>query len=166
MTDACAKAVYGLLLTILPKDSNAGSWALSKNLLAKVCESRVVKIETCPNDHVAFIDCKSPKLAHYKHSHRTCCPVCGADRILTLPNGKTRAAKIIYHLPIGPWLRDLFLNIELAPFMDSDHGVKPTGHVTKSRGWHEKVRVCVCVCVRDWNSCARHRYNTYFDILS
>jgi hypothetical protein len=131
--------VYGLLLTILPDDTNAGTWALSKSLLKKVCESRVRKIETCPNDHIAFIDCKHPKLAHYQHSHRRCCPTCGADRWLTLPNGKTRAAKTVYHLPAGPWLRDLFRDAEIGPYLDSEATSQPPGHVTKSRGWHEKV---------------------------
>jgi hypothetical protein len=138
-TDASAKAVYDLLLLLLPDDANAGTWALSKRLLKKICESRVIKLETCPNDHVAFIDCKHPKLAHYQHSHRSCCPVCGADRWLTRGDGKKRAAKIVYHLPIGPWLRDLFRDVEIAPFLASDYEEQPPGHVTKSRGWHAKV---------------------------
>lgn len=138
-TDASAKAVYDLLLLLLPADSNAGSWALSKNLLKKVCESRVVKIETCPNDHIAFIDCKHAKLAHYQHAHRTCCPVCGADRWLTRADGKKRSAKIVYHLPVGPWLRDLFRDVEIAPYLDSEYEDQPPGHVTNSRGWHSKV---------------------------
>jgi hypothetical protein len=139
VTDACAKAVYGLLLTLLPKESNAGSWALSKSMLLKVCESRVRKIETCPNDHIAFINCKHPKLSHYQHAHRTSCPTCGADRWVTLPNGKTRAAKTVYHLPVGPWLRDLFRASDIAAFLDSSKGTYPKGHVTRSSGWHDKV---------------------------
>jgi hypothetical protein len=144
VTDACAKAVYSLLLTILPQEATAGSWAVSKAMLKKVCETRMKTIETCPNDHIAFIDCKHPKLAHYQHYHRTCCPVCGADRILTLPNGKTRAAKTIYHLPIGPWLRDLFRDEEIAPLLAADASTKPPGHVSRSRGWHAKVCGFVC----------------------
>jgi hypothetical protein len=143
VTDASAKAVYDLLLLLMPADNNAGSWALSKQLLKKVCKTRVRKIETCPNDHVAYIDCKHPKLSHYQHSHRTCCPVCGADRILTRADGKERAAKTIYHLPIGPWLRDLFRDVDVAPFLASDYAEQPPGHVTKSRGWHEKVHTPV-----------------------
>ena len=139
VTDACAKSVYKLLLTLLPKDSNAASWALSKSLLKKVSEQRVRSIQTCPNDHVAFIDCIHPKLAHYKHAHRNCCPVCGADRMVTLANGKKRAAKTVYHLPIGPWLHDLFRDVEIAPYLASDSTDKPPGHATKSRGWHKKV---------------------------
>ena len=46
VSDAAAKAVYELLLLLLPPDNNAGSWSLSKKLLKKVCESRVMKIET------------------------------------------------------------------------------------------------------------------------
>jgi hypothetical protein len=154
VTDACAKAVYDLLLLLLPPDTNAGSWALSKKLLKKVCESRVVEIDTCPNDCMAFIDCKHPKLSHYQHSHRQCCPTCGSDRWLVRADGKKRAAKTVYHLPVGPWLRDLFRDDDIAPYLASDYEDQPTGHVTKSRGWHDKVharescpvlRVLVCL---------------------
>jgi hypothetical protein len=140
VSDASAKAVYELLLLLLPKDSNAGSWALSKKLLKNIFESRVVKIQTCPNDCVAFIDCTHEKLAHYKHKHRRCCPVCGADRWLIRADGKKKAAKTVYHLRIGPWLRDLFRDVEVAPYLASDYEDQPPGHVTKSRGWHKKVR--------------------------
>ena len=99
----------------------------------------MVKIETCPNDCVAFIDCKHHKLSHYKHEHRQCCPTCGADRWLTREDGKKRAAKTVYHLPVGPWLRDLFRDAEVAPFLAWDYVEQPPGHVTKSRGWHVKV---------------------------
>jgi hypothetical protein len=143
VTNAAAKAVYSLLLMLLPPDTNAGSWALSKKLLQKVCESRVVKIDTCPNDCIAFIDCKHHKLRHYQHSHRRCCPTCGADRWLTTADGKTRSAKVVYHLPAGPWLRDLFRDAEVAPFLASDYALQPPGHVTRSRGWHKKVCVYV-----------------------
>jgi hypothetical protein len=139
ISDACAEAVYSLLLTILPPDSNAASWRLSKKLLKQVCTVRVKKIETCPNDHIAFIDCKSPKLAHYQHSHRTCCPICGADRWLTLADGTVRAAKTVYQLPVGPWLRDLFRDEEIARLLDVEVSVHPPGHVTKSKGWFDKV---------------------------
>jgi hypothetical protein len=135
--------VYELLLLLLPHDNNAGSWALSKTLLKKVCDSRVVKIQTCPNDCIAFIDCKHPKLSHYQHSHRTCCPTCGADRMLTRADGRKKAAKTVYHLPVGPWLNDLFRDSEIAPYLSSDYADQPPGHVTKSRGWHAKVHACI-----------------------
>ncbi len=141
MSDAAAKAVYELLLLILPTDNNAGSWALSKKLLKKICENRVVKIETCPKDCIAFIDCKHEKLSHYQHAHRSCCPVCGSDRWLTTIKGEKRAAKTVYHLPVGPWLCDLFRDEELAPYLASDFEEQPPGHVTKSRGWHDKVHL-------------------------
>jgi hypothetical protein len=149
VSDAAAKAVYELLLLLLPPENNAGSFALSKKLLKKVCESRVVKIETCPNDCVAFIDCKHPKLAHYKHAHRRCCPTCGADRWLERADGKRKAAKTVYHLPAGPWLRDLFRDVDVAPFLASDYEEQPSGHTTKSRGWHEKVHMSLaCLLLR------------------
>jgi hypothetical protein len=139
VSDAAAKGVYKLLLLLLPPDNNAGTWAMSKKLLKKVCENRVVQIETCPNDCVSFIDCKHPKLAHYKHAHRKCCPKCGSDRWLTKPDGTKRAAKTVYHLPVGPWLSDLFADSDVAPYLASDYEDQPPGHVTKSRGWHDKV---------------------------
>ena len=153
VTDACAKAVYTLVLTILPKDSNAASWAHSKSMLKNIFEQRVKKIETCPNDHIAFIDCVQPELAHYQHDHRKCCPVCGADRVLTLENGKKRAAKTVYHLPIGPWLHDLFRDVEIAPSLASDSTTMPPGHVTKSRGWYDKV-----------NAYCRHKFTFHINV--
>jgi hypothetical protein len=144
VSDACAQAVYRLLSLLLPDEANAGSWAVSKKLLKQVCEARVRKIETCPNDHIAFMDCKSPKLVHYQHSHRSCCPVCGADRWLTNLAGKVRAAKTVYFLPVGPWLRDLFRDADVAKHLDTDAALQPTGHVTKSTGWFKKVHVLFC----------------------
>ena len=143
-TDASAKAVYNILLLILPRDANAGSWNVSKRLLKQVCDARVQKVETCPYDHIAFIDLKHPKMQWYKHAHRTCCPVCGKDRYLTLPNGRRKPAKVIYHLPIGPWMKDLFRDEEVAHHLDVDETEKPPGHVTKSKGWHDKVRRWAC----------------------
>ena len=48
VTDACAQAVYTIMITILPKDSNVSSWAKSKALLKKICDTRTQKIGNLP----------------------------------------------------------------------------------------------------------------------
>lgn len=62
VTDACAKSIYTLLSTLLPKNSNAGSWNTAKALLDSIYDRSVVAIEICPNDCIAFYDCKHPKV--------------------------------------------------------------------------------------------------------
>lgn len=138
VTDACARAVYNLLKCLLPEDSNAGSWALSQKLLKQVCESRTETIDICPNDCIAYIDCRHPKLAHYQHAHRTWCPSCGSDRRVTV-GGKTRATKTAYFFPVGPYIRDLYRDKSLGPLLAWDTGHYPPGHVSKSRRFHTKV---------------------------
>lgn len=77
-------------------------------------------------------------MTHYKYARYKWCPKCGADRVHRLKDGTTRAAKVGYYLPCGTWLRDLFKNKGLAAEL-SGYGERPAGHVSKSRGWHEKV---------------------------
>ena len=80
------------------------------------------------------------QMAHYRHAHRKWCPFCGFDRILRLKDGTTRAAKTGYYLPCGTWFRDLFKNKELSAELSGGCEERPPGHVTHSRGWHEKVQ--------------------------
>ena len=92
VTDACAKAVYVLLETLMPSDTNIGSWPQLKSALESVTKNSCEEIDICPNDCIAFISCKHPKLAYYKHAHRTWCPYCGSDRYLQV-DGVQRSAK-------------------------------------------------------------------------
>ena len=90
--DTCAKAVYLLLKTLLPENANIGTWPRLKRLLEAVTDSTSIEIDLCPNDCIAFYDCKHPKLAFHKHAHRTYCLVCGANRYITL-DGLKRSVK-------------------------------------------------------------------------
>jgi hypothetical protein len=139
VTDACAKGAYTIFRAMVPPNSNSGTWAQAKSLLENIHEQRVIPVDLCPNDCIAFYDCQHPKLQHYQHSHRTFCPECGADRYITV-GGVTRPAKRGYHLPVGPWLRDGFASEALRKERAHDSGtVQPPGHVSRSNGFNDKV---------------------------
>jgi hypothetical protein len=139
-TDASAKAVYGLLSTLLPADANGGSWGTARKMLQAIYDRTVKTVELCPNDCIAFYDCTHPKMKHYKHAHRTWCPCCGADRKLTAADGSVRAAKTGYYLPCGTWFRDLYKVDGLSEELSQDAAAhRPPGHTTRSRGWNQKV---------------------------
>jgi hypothetical protein len=72
VTDACAKSVYTLLSTLLPADANGGSWAGAQKLLKAIYDRSVVSVQLCPNDCVAFYNCKHPKvlLHHMTTEHK------------------------------------------------------------------------------------------------
>jgi hypothetical protein len=140
VTDACAKAVYTLLSTLLPTDANGGTWGIARKMLNAIYDQTVQTIEICPNDCVAFYDCKHPTMQHYKHAHRTHCPTCGSDRHITDSDGVKRAAKTGYYLPCGTWLRDLFKVDGLGEELSQQPATtRPPGHASHSRGWHQKV---------------------------
>jgi hypothetical protein len=104
VTDACAKAVFMLLHTLLPEDANIGSWPQLKRALETVTIRSCVPIDLCPDDCIAYIDCKHPKLAHYQHAHRTWCPHCGKDRRRTV-DGVTRSVKRGFYFPLRPYFQ-------------------------------------------------------------
>jgi len=138
VTDACAKAVYVMLNTLLPEDANIGSWPQLKRALEQVTTDSVVEIDVCPNDCIAYINCTHPKLAHYKHAHRTWCPQCGTDRFLIVDRVQ-RPAKRAFYFPLRNYLQGLFGSDELAEYLPFDEGERPSGHVKNSWGWHHKV---------------------------
>ena len=81
--DNSARGVHGLLSMLLPKTAHLlPKWSTLKALLEKCHKENVQAVHLCPNDHIAFIDCTHPKLAHYQHADRTVCPHpgCGAHR--------------------------------------------------------------------------------------
>jgi hypothetical protein len=141
VTDVCAKAAYTLLSTLIPKGANGGSWATAQRMLQAIYDQSVVAIDICPNDCIAYYDCKHPKMKKHRHAHRDWCPKCGSDRKVTHNDGTVRSAKQGYYLPCGMWFRDLFKIDGLGPEL-SQHAARgrPPGHVSKSRGWHKKVQ--------------------------
>ena len=140
VTDACAKGAVTFMRLLLPADANDIKWQGATTLLQAIYDQSVVSIDICPNDCIAYYDCKHPKMKHYKHGHRTWCPHCGSDRRLTHKDGTVRSAKKGYYLPCGTWFRDLYKIHGLGPELSSaTAGKRPPGHVSKSRGWNKKV---------------------------
>ena len=140
-TDACAKDVHGLLSVLLPEDDRGKlpGWSNLKAMLEQVYQNCVIAVELCPNDCMAFFDCDHPKLAQYRHSHRSRCLHCGAARYLTDSEGVQKAAKVGFYFPLDSWLVNVFKDPTLSPFLAFDDGDFPSGHVSFSKGWNEKV---------------------------
>jgi hypothetical protein len=146
VADAAAKGVYKILSVVMPSDANGGSWTTAQKMLKAIYENSVVAVDICPNDCIAYYNCKHPKMKHYQHAHRTWCPRCGADRKLTDKKGETRSAKQGYYLPCGNWFRDLFKINGMGPELSTGAAQsRPPGHVGKSRGWHKKVEHAYCI---------------------
>lgn len=103
VTDACAKAVHSILVSVLPKQCNLPSWWKIKGLVDSVYDNNVVSVDVCPNDCIAYYDATHPSLAHYKHAHRKWCPVCGASRHV-----EGIAAKVAYYFPLDSFLASVF----------------------------------------------------------
>jgi hypothetical protein len=136
---AMAKGIYMLMKCILPAGSNLGTYSRAKNMLETLHNQRVLKVDLCPKDCIAYYDCQHPKMSEYKHAHRTWCPHCGADRKITV-GGITRSAKAGYYIALGPWFRDIFAQNDLKEDRSQTQGPPaPPGHVTKSHGWHNKI---------------------------
>lgn len=139
-TDACSKDAVKMMSQLLPADANGIKWQGAQRLLQAIYDRSVVAVDLCPNDCIAFYDCKHPKMAHYKHAKRTWCPHCGADRRLTHKDGTVRTAKTGYYLPCGTWFTDLLKMPDMASELDRDTASeRPDGHASKSRGWKQKV---------------------------
>jgi hypothetical protein len=99
VTDACAKAAYLLLRTLLPENANIGSWPQLKRALEAVTSRSCIEVDICPGDCIAYYDCKHPRLSFYKHAHRTWCIDCGKDRYCTV-DGVKRPAKRGFYFPL------------------------------------------------------------------
>ena len=140
VSNACAEGAATMMRQLMPTDANGIEWQGAQRLLNAIYNHSVVSVDICPNDCISYYDCKHPKMAHYKHAHRTWCPHCGADRKLTHKDGTIRSAKKGYYLPCGTWLHDLFRIPDLAKELNSDTASpRPPGHASASRGWKQKV---------------------------
>ena len=123
----------------LPDDAKMPSFPWIKRLLVKSEAGCFRRIEICPNDCIAYWDSTYlPKKV--KNAHRTHCPKCGVPRTVTDPvDGKERPAKVLYHFPIAPYVRDLFSRPDLVPHLYHNIIDESEGHVKRSRGYKEKV---------------------------
>lgn len=123
----------------LPPDVDLPSFPWIKRLLTKHRETYVQCIEICRNDCVAYWDSKHLPVP-YRHSHRTKCPKCDEPRWLVDPaDGKERPSKVIYHFPVGPYMRDLYSRGDLVPHLYQDAGGETEGELKRSRGYKKKV---------------------------
>ena len=146
-TDASAKAVHGMLSLIVPPNTTSlPAWTELHYLLKVVYENVAVEVDLCPNDHIAFVDAKHPKMlaAGYKHAHRQFCPHpgCGAARYIEV-DGVKRAVKKGYYYPLDSYLTNIFRDTDTESYREHscelDEHIFPPGHVRRSKGFHEKV---------------------------
>ena len=112
------------------------SWHWVKRKLRTHADAFVTRIDICRNDCVVYWD--SVHTNRFRNSHRTKCPVCNASRYVTV-NGDRIPAKVIYHFPLRPFIRNLFARKELVPHLYTDCGERPEGHVSRSRGFQRKI---------------------------
>ena len=99
------------------------------------------KIEICRNDCIAYYDTihLSGQFAS-KNSHRTKCPICDASRYVTDPKtGRVLPAKSMFHFQLKSYVRSLYNRPDLSAHLWHDCGDNPEGHVTRSRGFRQKV---------------------------
>lgn len=137
--DSTAQDMWQRQQMFLPEDMQMPSFPWIKRLLHRGETKCFRRIDVCPNDCIAYWDSKLLPV-QYKHSHRTKCPKCDLPRYVTDPaDGKTRPAKVLFHFPVGPYMRDLFSRADLVPHLYHDCCDASEGHVTRSRGYKEKV---------------------------
>lgn len=141
VSDAGARAVWGLVKALLPEDADMPSFYSVKERLRKYEAQAVRRIEICPNDCIAYYDTVNLKGEHRtRHSHRTKCPFCDAPRYVTDPKtGRNLPAKSVYHFPLEPYVRSLHARSDLCAHLWHDCGEHPEGHITRSRGFRKKV---------------------------
>jgi hypothetical protein len=139
ITDAASSDLWTLVTMLLPEGCDPITFNQVKLALKGAELKYVQRIELCPNDHVAFWNSKYLPTP-YRHAHRTRCPVCGADRVLTDPSdGSKRPAKVVYFFPVKPYLRSLWSRPDLAPYLLADRPDANEGDVKNSRGWKHKM---------------------------
>lgn len=69
------------------------------------------------------------------------CPVCSTGRYVVDPtDNMLRPAKVIFFFPVAPFIRSLFSRPDMVPHLYTDVDGRPEGHVTRSRGFQQKVR--------------------------
>ena len=141
VSDAAARAVWSMVSALLPEDAEMPSFYSVKQRLRKYEDQAVRRIEICPNDCIAYYNTEHLTGAHaQRHVHRSRCPVCATPRYVTDPKtGRTLPAKSMYHFPLAPFVRALHDRPELAKHLWHDCGDNPEGHVTRSRGFRQKV---------------------------
>lgn len=140
-TDKCAAGAWNILKAMVPPGADVPTFESVKNLLRRGERTHVRRYDLCPNDCIVYWDSKYLPVP-YQHSHRTACPVCGEKRYVVDPaDGAQRPAKMCFFFPIAPFVRSLYSRPDLVPFLAHDvEDGRPSGDITRSRGFAEKVR--------------------------
>jgi hypothetical protein len=142
ITDAAADEVWGIIRAVVGTRCSVGTFAKARAIVVKHFDEYVLRCEICVNDCVAYYDVKNiPALrAKYQHSHRTQCPECGEPRWIKDPRLKDRQPrKVVYYFPIARFLRNLYNEPSLVPFLYWNTTDLPDSHVVHSRGFRGKV---------------------------
>ena len=141
LTDKAAEDIWRVIVALTPEESGLPTWHTIKGWLRDAEGTVCTRYDICPNDCIAYYNSVNLPLAQkYRHAHRTRCPVCGTPRYLHDPaDGGRRAAKQVFHFPVAPFIKSLFGRSDLVPYILTDTGDFPEGHVTNSRGWKVKM---------------------------
>jgi hypothetical protein len=142
-SNECARAVHTMISLLAPPGaSNMPGWAEVHSMLDIVYNNVVVEVDICPNDCIAFVDAKHPKLqeAGYMHAHRSSCPRCGAARYKREDEpGHKVPVKKGYYFPIDTFVSTIFRDEKTYENRQHTTGQFPPGNVRHSRGFYEKV---------------------------
>jgi hypothetical protein len=67
-------------------------------------------------------------------------PVLDIRYVVDPATNEQQAVKVFYYFPVSPFLQSLYSRPDLVPFLYHDGGDdRPEGHVSRSRGWYNKV---------------------------
>jgi hypothetical protein len=142
-TDASAEDMWAILRGCCDRERFPLVFSKAEAILKRHIASTMKIVDVCRNDCVAYWDCSSPEMSHYKYSGLKHCPNinCGLPRYVYDLQGNEHASKVMYYFPIAKYVADLYQRIDLIPFMSQDYqnDSLPKGHIRKSNGWKQKV---------------------------
>ena len=141
-TDAAAKTAWQMLAEVCPKEAFPQSYHFVKDILTKYMDGKVTDIDVCANSCIAYWDCTSAPLAHYKYARLQECPVCGLSRkirVKTRYGTEDKARAKMYYLGVGDYFKEMFRQPDVAMNLDYKHGQRFPGNLKQSRGFHRKV---------------------------
>jgi hypothetical protein len=142
-TDQQGEGVWRMMCAVSPPEAVLPTFNQIKGVVTRFEREFCKTIDICKNDCIAYINTVNlPSPYSMRHAHRTKCPVCNHPRYITDPKtGKARPIKVIYHFPIAPFIRSLFLRPDLVPLLYTDDVSSRynEGHVTRSRGFKRKI---------------------------
>jgi hypothetical protein len=140
--DKSAEDVWNMMKAMLPPEAPLATFNELRAVLLNHMNKTVTKVHYCPNCCItAYHDCVSPDLHWHQHSGLDKCPrpECGGNRYIENEKGELVPRAVFYYLPLGNFVRDLFNQADLVPFLLQDMDKHTHGSVQRSRGWKAKV---------------------------